>query len=220
MADISPDSPEFDFVRYFDRVQRSPFWHKMQIGMVEFAHVQAGQMVLDVGSGNGRLVSHLRQQGIFAIGADADKRMAQHATQTYSDLPYAISMAHPLPFADHCFDVVTAANLLFFLPDPLTTLKEMARVTKPHGWVVIWNPSETMNQQTATAYANSHPELDAFEQKHVVNWSGVAERNRRWNADDLQQLFAQARLQQFATQTTLSGLARYAKGQVAITSPF
>ena len=203
----------FDFVRYFTRVQSTPFWHQMQLGMATFAQVQPGMTVLDLGCGPGRLVAHLEQIGVKAIGADADERMLAKAQTLYPTIPLIATPAETVPFADDQFDVVLAGNLLFFLPNPIATLREMRRIVKPRGWVTVWNPSENMSQSAAAAYAATQPEMDSFAQKHIVNWAGVAESNRRWSATDLAHLFAQANLVDFATQTTLGGLARYAHGR-------
>jgi ubiquinone/menaquinone biosynthesis C-methylase UbiE len=210
---ITPDDSEFDFVRYFTRVQRTPFWHEMQVGMAEFAGVRPKMRVLDVGCGPGRLVDHLCQLGVDAVGADGDFRMIEQAQRLYGERPFHHTQAENLPWYDGQFDVVMAGNLLFFLPDPLVVLREMARVTKRGGHVVLWNPSEQINQTAAAQYAANQAQWDGFAQKHLVNWAGVAENNRRWHKADLARLFAQTNLTAFLSETTLGGLARYAKGQ-------
>jgi ubiquinone/menaquinone biosynthesis C-methylase UbiE len=210
---ITPTDAEFDFVRYFTRVQMTPFWHDMQLGMADFAGVRPGMRVLDLGCGPGRLVDHLQSIGIEAIGADGDARMIAQARQLFPGRPFQLTSAEKLPWPDDHFDATLAGNLLFFLRDPLIVLREMARVTQPGGWVTLWNPSEQISQTAAAQYAANQHEWDNFAQKHLVNWAGVAENNQRWAAPDLQQLFTAAHLTHFTTQTTLGGLARYAKGR-------
>ena len=210
---ITPNDSEFDFVRYFTRVQDTPFWHEMHVGMAEFSGVQPGMRVLDLGCGPGRLVDHLQALGVKAIGADGDPRMIEQAQKLYPERPYQLTKAEQLPWPDNHFNNTMAGNLLFFLPDPLIALQEMVRVTQSGGWVTVWNPSEQMSQTAAAQYAANQPQWDSFAQKHLVNWAGVAENNRRWSATDLQQLFTAANLTHFITETTLGGLARYAKGQ-------
>jgi len=122
-------------------------------------------------------------------------------------------MAEHLPLAPAQFDGVLAGNLLFFLPEPTAALQEMVRVTRPGGIVVIWNPSEHMSRAAATDYVSRHPEMDDFEQKHIVNWAGVAEANRRWTMVELREMFLSAGLVEFDSRTTLDGLARYARGR-------
>ena len=203
----------FDPVRYFTRVHQTPFYHAMHLGMAEFAALQPGMQVLDMGCGPGRLVEHLWQQGVVVVGADGDWCMVARARELYGERPFVITLAADLPFANGRFDAVLAGNLLFFLDDPLAALREMVRVVRPGGRVTTWNPSEQMNLPAALDYITRHPEMTDFGRKHLVNWCGIAETNRRWSGDELAALFAAAGLTNFATMTTLDGLARYGRGE-------
>lgn len=206
-------SEPFDFVRYFVRVQRTPFYHGMHVGMAAFAVLEPGMQVLDVGCGPGRLVDYLWGQGVRVIGGDGDTCMVARARELYGERPFVTTLAENLPFANGRFDAVLAGNLLFFLADPLAALRELARVVRPGGCVVTWNPSEQMSLPAALDYIARHPEMDDFGRKHLVNWCGVAETNRRWYGDELAALFAAAGLTNFTTITTLDGLARYGRGE-------
>lgn len=205
--------PPFDFARYFARVQRTSVWHDMYVGLAEYAGVTSHEYVLDVGAGPGSLVDHLRRGRVRAIGVDADMAVGRRFKRAYPQHPLTLSLVERLPFAGGTFDRVLAGNLLFFLPDPVAALGEMARTARSGATIAIWNPSEQMSQAAAQAYAARHPALDEFSRKHLVNWAGVAERNRRWSTADLQALFAAAALAEFESRPILGGLARYARGR-------
>ncbi len=207
------NSEPFDFPRYFARVQSTPDWQQFQMGMAQFAGVQPPMSVLDVGCGPGRLVQQLQDQGVRAVGADNDWLMAVKARSIHPNLPISLAAVETLPYASNQFDAVLAANLLFLLPNPLQALQEMVRVVRPGGKVAVWNPSERMSRKLAFQHTQQHPEIDEFARKHIVNWAGIAEAHRRWNGVELQQMFDEAGLSQFATELVLGGLARYARGQ-------
>jgi phosphatidylethanolamine/phosphatidyl-N-methylethanolamine N-methyltransferase len=44
-----------------------------------------------------------------------------------------------LDFPDHSFDVTTAMFVMTVVPDPVAVMRELARVTKPGGTVLICN---------------------------------------------------------------------------------
>jgi ubiquinone/menaquinone biosynthesis C-methylase UbiE len=209
---------QFDFVRYFTRVQASQSWFSMMVGLAEYAGIlppknPSSQKILDLGCGPGRLVWHLENAGVTAIGADNDPKMVAQAQSLYPNQTFVVSRAETLDFPDNHFDAVVSANLLFFLPDPLAALRDMVRVTKPSGTVALWNPSEKMSVAAMQAYvAENQDTLDEFEQKHLPNWANVGENNRRWGADDLQVLFENAGMIDTKSTLLLGGLARYVKG--------
>lgn len=206
----------FDFPRYFARVQSTPDWQHFQMGMAHFAVVQSGMSVLDIGCGPGRLVYDLRQRQVQAVGTDSDPAMIAKAHTIHPRLPMVLAAVEQLPYATSQFAAVLAANLLFLLSNPLPALQEMARVVQPGGYVAIWNPSEHMSRKRAFQYTQQHPEIDEFARKHIVNWAGIAEAHHRWSDTDLRQLFVQAGLADFATETVLGGLARYGRGRKTV----
>jgi phosphatidylethanolamine/phosphatidyl-N-methylethanolamine N-methyltransferase len=110
---------------------------------VERANVLQGRL-LEVGVGTGlalpQYADHLRVTGID-LSADmlalAKKRVAR---KSVSNIEALLEMdATHLDFADGAFDVVTAMYVLTVVPDPAKVIRELARVTKPGGTVLIAN---------------------------------------------------------------------------------
>jgi SAM-dependent methyltransferase len=108
-----------------------------------------GQAVLDVGCGDGTLAVACWQNGAArVVGCDADPRMVARAAGRAAGAKAAINVlvgrAERLPFQDGSFDLVTAVTVLAFIAESDQAVREMARVLRPGGRLVIgdlgrWN---------------------------------------------------------------------------------
>ncbi len=59
---------------------------------------------------------------------------------------YQVANADALPYSDACFDLVTCQTLLMHVPDPVAVLKEMLRILKPGGRILLAEPNNLVNQ--------------------------------------------------------------------------
>lgn len=108
--------------------------------------IQPGHKVLDLGCGPGTdtipLAPLVGEKG-EVIGADYDEAMIsvaeQHAGQAGVNqwVKHQRVEAASLPFANEYFDSCRSERLFQHLLDPAQALSEMARVTKPGGWLVV-----------------------------------------------------------------------------------
>ena len=98
-----------------------------------------GRQILDVGCGTGTMLTHLARFGA-ARGADMDleavgychDRGLQQVTQSRAD---------SLPFEKDTFDLVTALDVVEHIDDDLGALREMRRVIKPGGLLLLTVPA-------------------------------------------------------------------------------
>ena len=98
--------------------------------------------LLDVGCGNGSLLASVGQRwpDVRLAGLDLQPERIEEARANAPDAQLLVGSADALPFEDHAFDVVSAITLMSSLPtDRLEsdTAREIARVTRPGGWL-IW----------------------------------------------------------------------------------
>jgi SAM-dependent methyltransferase len=118
-----------------------------------------------------------------------------------------------MPFPAGLFHLVTATNLLFFLPDPEAALREMRRLVRPDGWVALLNPSERMSLSLATGFADQRGLLD-LDRTSLLDWATRAEAHCRWDEAALAALFTEAGLSlQESALKFGPGLARLARGR-------
>jgi SAM-dependent methyltransferase len=102
----------------------------------DFAGVEAGQRVVDVGCGSGVLTEELaRRVGADHVaGADPSPLLDACAERVPgADLKRAA--AENLPWPDDSFDAALAQLVVHFMSDPEAGIAEMARVTRPGGVV-------------------------------------------------------------------------------------
>lgn len=99
--------------------------------------LKPGERVLDVGAGTGVSTEELARSGAFAVGADLSIGMLRAGRRTRPDVPLLAGDALALPFADGTFDAVTISFALRNVVDTEGALRELARVTRPGGRLVV-----------------------------------------------------------------------------------
>jgi len=101
----------------------------------------AGKKLLDVGCGDGAMAFELARQGAKVTALDADPSMIAtvrlRAEREAIRVQFVEGNAESLPFDDATFDVVVAVTVLCFVPDAERAVKEIARVLRPEGRLVI-----------------------------------------------------------------------------------
>jgi len=105
---------------------------------------QPGERILEVGCGNGavaqavaRAVPDIRE--LVAVDASAEMiAEAQRRTDGDSLVSFQVADAHHLPFPDASFDRCYAMETFVILPDPYQAFQELARVTRPGGYLCLW----------------------------------------------------------------------------------
>jgi SAM-dependent methyltransferase len=107
--------------------------------MMERVRAGAYGSALDVGCGEGRFCRRLKSEGVRAVGIDPTPAMIDRARALDPDGDYRIEAAEALGFADAEFDLVVSYLSLIDIPDAAAAIREMARVLKPGGTVLIAN---------------------------------------------------------------------------------
>lgn len=99
--------------------------------------VQPGQRILDLAAGTGTSSEALRARGAQVVPCDFSLGMLQVGRDRLPHLPFIAGDGMSLPFADDAFDAVTISFGLRNIHDPRAGLREMLRVTRPGGRLVV-----------------------------------------------------------------------------------
>jgi SAM-dependent methyltransferase len=104
-------------------------------------HLSDGASVLDAGAGHGILAGGFKAAGFNSHASDLHDGLAIFSTL---EIPYRRwhLEAQPAPFPDHTFDaVVLSQTIEHFTYSPLHPLREILRITKPGGMILIDAPN-------------------------------------------------------------------------------
>lgn len=144
-------APRYDSVKGFDPTYEAialaePVLRHIKTTVANTATYPSQIEVLDVATGTGRLPAALLFQPTFkgrVIGVDASRRMLKIAQDKLSGhesrVQWQLGDAQRLDFTDGRFDVVGCLEALEFFPDPSRALRELIRVLKPGGLLVVTN---------------------------------------------------------------------------------
>ena len=101
----------------------------------------SGCRILDVGCGDGEFAVELKKRGAIVVGIDASAEMIDAAKGRSklqnASIDFQVGMAEHIPFPAEQFDVVTAITILCFVDDATPVFREIARVLRPGGRLVI-----------------------------------------------------------------------------------
>ncbi|WP_055588624.1 demethylmenaquinone methyltransferase [Peterkaempfera griseoplana] len=143
-----------------------------------------GERVLDLGAGTGTSSLPFAAVGAQVVPCDFSLGMLSEGKRRHPQLPLTAGDATRLPFADGSFDAVTISFALRNVQDTDAALREMLRVTRPGGRVVIcefssptWAPFRTLYTEylmralppVATA-VSSNPDAYVYLAESIRAW--------------------------------------------------
>jgi SAM-dependent methyltransferase len=99
--------------------------------------IQRANKILDIGVGTGVLENELnRNSPSHVFGLDIDSSALRIAQEYAPKSVYTVGNCINLPFQTRVFDVTLCHFLLLWVKDALNAVEEMARVTRPNGYVL------------------------------------------------------------------------------------
>lgn len=114
-------------------------------------NARPAEKVLDLAAGTATSSLPFAATGAYVVPCDFSIGMLREGKKRHAWLPFTAGDATKLPFRDETFDAVTISFGLRNVQDTDTALRELYRVTKPGGRVVIcefsqpvWTPFRTV----------------------------------------------------------------------------
>ena len=141
-------APRYDLTNDVLSLGQDRRWRREVLDAVD---PQPGDRVLDLAAGTGTSSQPFRDRGATVVPCDFSVGMLQVGKRNLPHLPFTAGDGTRLPFADDTFDAVTISFGLRNIVDPDAGLREMLRVTRPGGRLVVcefssptWTPFRTV----------------------------------------------------------------------------
>jgi demethylmenaquinone methyltransferase/2-methoxy-6-polyprenyl-1,4-benzoquinol methylase len=165
-------------------------WRK---AVVDAIAPQRGERVLDLAAGTGTSSEPFAAAGATVVPCDFSLGMLSVGKRVRPRLAFTAGDASRLPFADASFDAVTISFGLRNVVDPDLALREMKRVTRSGGRLVVCEFSHPTSKPFRTVYveylmralpavarlASSNPDAYVYLAESIRAWPDQAALSRR-----------------------------------------
>ena len=172
---MSNDTREyFDSVaQKWDEMRRTFFGEGVRAAAIAASGIKTSCIVADVGVGTGFLAKGALAAGAHVIGIDSSDRMLEEARRHFAEERFEARTGEidSLPLTTGEVDVVLANMVLHHAPDPPRAIREMSRVLKPGGRLVITDADTHEHEWLRT---EQHDRWLGFDRADIARWFGEA----------------------------------------------
>jgi len=161
-------------------------WRKAVVASI---NPQPGEKILDLAAGTGTSTQPFYLAGADPVACDFSPGMIEVGRERFPHLTFVQGDALALPFADNTFDAVTISFGLRNVNDVDLALRELFRVTKPAGRLVIcefsqptWGPMRTVYLEylmkalpAVATKVSSNPDAYVYLAESIRAWPNQAQ---------------------------------------------
>jgi ubiquinone/menaquinone biosynthesis C-methylase UbiE len=154
----------------WDSIRAGYFNEGVREAAIAKAYLRPEMTAADVGAGTGFMAAGLAElvQKVYVLdGSPAMLEVARKNLSAFSNVEYHTADAQALPLPDGSVDVAFANMYLHHCPNPLAAIREMVRILKPGGRLVI---TDMDAHDYAWAKDEMADEWMGFERSQVREW--------------------------------------------------
>jgi len=132
------DDPSFDYKKYWQGREYENQADQIALKNL-LALIPKGNRLIDVGAGFGRLTPVYANRFKQCILVDASPKMLEKAKSKLKqkNLKFTQAFVEKLPFKNEAFEAAIMIRTLHHLKNPAHAIKEIARVLKPRGYLIL-----------------------------------------------------------------------------------
>ena len=154
----------------WDEMRESFFSEEVRERAFSMAGVKAGETAADIGAGTGFVTEGLIQKGLKVLAIDQSEEMLEEMKRKFADaksVKYHVGEAGKLPVPDNTVDYTFANMYLHHVERPLEAIKEMVRILKPGGKLVITDMDE---HRFDFLVKEHHDHWMGFKREDISHW--------------------------------------------------
>ena len=158
---------------YDDEIEKDEFVMGINLLRRALLYFHATGNVLEVGAGTGRNLGLYPSGSVKKITVtDLSDKMLERANEKISKMSISekarhevkVADASKLPFPDNSYDTIVDTFGLCSFDDPVAVLKELQRVCKPDGKILLLEHGRTKSYEGLSSYLDKHAE------RHAKHW--------------------------------------------------
>ena len=158
----------------WDNLRQAFYSETVREAALAAAGVQTGEHAADIGAGSGFVTEGLTAAGLSVAAVDPSERMLDIMRQKFAantQITYQLGSAEHLPLSDASVQYSFANMCLHHVETPLEAIREMARILRPGGKLVI---TDLDTHDFAFLRDEHHDRWMGFQREDVIRWFSEA----------------------------------------------
>ncbi len=158
----------------WDTMRQGFFSEDVREKAYNLANIKSGELAADIGAGTGFVTEGLIEKGLRVIAVARSEEMLGQMKNKFgsnSEIDYRQGEAEYLPIENEHVDYTMANMYLHHVEEPLIAIKEMARILKPGGKLVITDLDKHNFEFLKTEH---HDHWMGFKREDIKNWFSSA----------------------------------------------
>lgn len=151
----------------WDEMRKEFFSENLREEAIKKANVQRGKRAIDIGAGTGFISEGLLSRGLKVTAVDSSEEMIKILKDKFENIESVQADGENIPINDKSAEYVFANMYLHHVENPLAAIKEMVRILKSDGKVVITDLDEHSFEFLRT---EQHDRWLGFKRDDIKKW--------------------------------------------------